>query len=137
MKLDSINRNQRVYIMPCGGGYSCYGFDVLYNKLHALANAMGIEVKSKRKGTKKQFFEYSKIVDLARRSGKRFDIDLYMPFIGLEGKRVEVTRKDGTKRRFYIGKSTGFMPIHLEIPQRNSIGGMCVIEDFVSFKVLY
>ena len=30
---------------------------------------------------------------------------------------------DGLKNRFYIGKSTGFMPIYLEILKSNSFGG--------------
>jgi len=37
--------------------------------------------------------------------------------------RVEITYKDGTKTRCYIGKSTGWKPIYLEILKRNSYGG--------------
>lgn len=37
--------------------------------------------------------------------------------------RVEVTYKDGTKERFWVGKSTGWKPCYLEIKKRNSYGG--------------
>jgi hypothetical protein len=43
--------------------------------------------------------------------------------IGLEGKRVKVTSPDGTVSRFNVGKSTGWLPIHLEIKTRASSGG--------------
>lgn len=37
MKLNSINEEQRLYVMASGGGYSCYGFDVLDRKARAVA----------------------------------------------------------------------------------------------------
>lgn len=46
--------------------------------------------------------------------------------IGLEGKRVEITLPDGTRERFYVGKSTGWLPCHLEIKRRDSSGGGAV-----------
>jgi DnaJ-class molecular chaperone len=42
------------------------------------------------------------------------------------GERVEVREKDGTRRRFYVGKSTGWKPVYLEIARRNSSGGPAV-----------
>ena len=41
------------------------------------------------------------------------------------GERVEITYKDGTKERFYVGKSTGWKPTYLEIKKSNSYGGSC------------
>lgn len=45
---------------------------------------------------------------------------------GLEGWRVEVLDKDGHKRRFIVGRSTGWRPCHLEIARRTSLGGGAV-----------
>lgn len=42
---------------------------------------------------------------------------------GLEGWRVEVVTKYGEKRRFIVGRSTGWRPIHLEIKTSRSTGG--------------
>ena len=39
------------------------------------------------------------------------------------GERVEVIEPDGTKNRFWVGKSTGWKPCYLEIKKRNSYGG--------------
>jgi hypothetical protein len=39
------------------------------------------------------------------------------------GERVEVEYKDGTKDRFYVGKSRGWKPCYLEIKKSNSWGG--------------
>ena len=33
-----INREQRLYVIPCGGGYSCLGFDVAKRKTQAVAD---------------------------------------------------------------------------------------------------
>jgi hypothetical protein len=43
--------------------------------------------------------------------------------IGLEGKRVEAVTNDGETRRFWVGRSTGWRPCHLEIKTRRSSGG--------------
>lgn len=40
--------------------------------------------------------------------------------------RIEVIYKDGTKARFYVGKSTGWKPVYLEIAKSNSTGGGAV-----------
>ena len=39
-------------------------------------------------------------------------------------------------RRFWVGKSTGWMPTHLEIKRYTSSGGMAVIVPFDSVKVI-
>lgn len=39
------------------------------------------------------------------------------------GERVEITELDGTKNRFWVGKSTGWKPCYLEIKKINSSGG--------------
>lgn len=57
------------------------------------------------------------------KTGQRCAIELTGALRGLEGQRVEVTYPDGEKRRFWVGKSTGWMPCHLEITNRRSHGG--------------
>jgi hypothetical protein len=47
--------------------------------------------------------------------------------VGLEGWRVEVVDKWGEKRRFIVGRSTGWKPCHLEISRRTSLGGSAVM----------
>lgn len=130
-KLLSINKDQRLYVMPCGGGFSCLGFDVLYNSLHRYPKVLGVPVKSKNKGSRRMFTEYHKILEVMRKSGKRYDCDLFKPFVGHEGERVEVVYSWGETERFYIGKTTGFIPVHIGLKRRNSWGGDPVMADSI------
>ena len=54
----------------------------------------------------------------------RDNTGLTAQLVGMEGRRVEVIDEAGdTPRRFYVGKSTGWRPCHLEIARINSTGG--------------
>lgn len=43
--------------------------------------------------------------------------------IGCEGWRVLVTYPDKTIARYYVGRSTGWRPCHIELKLRTSMGG--------------
>lgn len=75
-------------------------------------------------------------------SGNEYDFseldERFTPFYE-SGERVEVeyedgyedysgygARTDGKKQRFYVGKSTGWKPVYLQIYARNSAGGQAV-----------
>ena len=129
------NRKMKLFCIPeSGGGYSCLGFDVLETRANALAcelAAKGIMVEDpKPRGTLARYAQYRGLCEVAReiniRTGWRSSSELTPQLIGLEGKRVEVTTADGEKRRFQVGKSTGFIPIHLQIARRNCHSGMAV-----------
>ncbi len=57
--------------------------------------------------------------------------------VGLEGWRVEVETTYGETRRFIVGKSTGWRPCHLEIPNRASSGGGSAERTYQSVRKLY
>ena len=138
----SINQKQRLYVIPCGKGYSCLGWDVcqkwteaLHKELVKIDIAWAHKFKSHYpKGTYLAYNKYEEMIAAAcainYNTGYRFTYQLEPRLIGLEGKRVEVTSKDGSKRRFYVGKSTGCIPIHLTIAKRTSIGGpeVCILD---------
>lgn len=56
---------------------------------------------------------------------------------GLEGWRVEVIDVDDQKRRFIVGRSTGWKPIHLEIKTRRSLAGDAASTHYKSVVRLY
>lgn len=56
---------------------------------------------------------------------------------GLEGYRVEVETTYGEKRRFIVGRSTGWRPCHIEISRRNALGGHSAEREYKSIRVLY
>jgi len=142
MKNVKINKKQKLYVIPCGGGFSCYGFEVLKNKLNRLAMEYKREDLSvKRSGTIKAYNNYFKIVKIAEKRYKtesyRSKSELIPEFIGNEGRKVEVITSYNEKERYIIGKSTGFIPCHLEIKKRNSSGGSSVCGyPFKSIKFL-
>lgn len=58
--------------------------------------------------------------------------------VGLEGWRVEVvSRWDGSKRRFIVGRSTGWRPCHIELQRRDSSGGVAADSKYRSVRKLY
>jgi hypothetical protein len=126
----TANHEQKLYIIPCSGGFSCLGFEVCQRRYNALAAELGEPVKAYPLGSMDLYNEYQRVIAIAgekhRQTGWRAKSELIPEFIGREGERVEVQDKHGNKRRFYIGKSTGVIPIHLEISKSNSTGGPAV-----------
>jgi hypothetical protein len=82
------------------------------------------------KGTPDAFAVYTALMAAgaaySAQTGRRCNVDLVPELSGLEGKRVEVEDCDGTTRRFIVGKSSGWFPVHLEIARANSHGGESV-----------
>lgn len=155
----SINKDQKVYVIRCGAGYSCQGFDYLHNQAHAVLSWLKEEGRAaemvlgaqridvlrleipERKGTKKHFNACNKVIEAgsvyARHSRRQCLANLTPQLSGLVGRRVEVIDRHGEKRRFIVGRSSGWMPCHLEIARRDSSGGMSVTgAPFKSVKVV-
>lgn len=123
-----VNKEQKLYVIESGNGYSCWRFKVLFNKVNRLALEYNrVDLSVKYLGTKKVYTNYLKLLKIAEKRFKtenyKSKSDLIPEFIGKEGKRVEVVTSYNEKQRYIIGKSSGFIPCHLEIKKRNSIGG--------------
>lgn len=73
----------------------------------------------------------------AEKDAKRDNSGLSPQLIGLEGWRVEVVTTYGEKRRFIVGKSTGWRPCHLEVLTRRSLGGGSADKEYASVRKLY
>lgn len=127
-----INRDQRLYVLKESGGFSCLGFDVCHKRTAAYAEWLKRPdlAPPPRKGTAKAYRAYkaalAAVFERYKATGQRCPSELTPELIGLEGKRVCVTLPDGTQSRFIVGKSTGWVPIHLEIKRRDSSGGGAV-----------
>jgi hypothetical protein len=126
---------------PFGGGFSCLGFDVCLTRLTSLAAELGESLPELQRGSMEVYNEHQRMLDIARKkhtdTGWRSQSELIPEFIGNEGRRVEVITKWGEKSRFIIGKSTGFIPCHLEIKRKDSTGGCAVMgHPFQSIKFL-
>jgi hypothetical protein len=141
METPTLNEAQRLFVIPAGSGYSCLGFEVCTDWTRRIATELDrpdLMPDPAKVGTLAALAEYEAATEAARVSGRRLNCFLVPQLIGLEGKRVEVVDKDGeTPRRFQVGKSTGWLPCHLEIARRNSSGGRQVYGDpFKSVRVV-
>jgi hypothetical protein len=73
----------------------------------------------------------------------RDESDLSPDLLGHEGWRVEVRdvtttgEAEYTTRRFYVGRSTGWRPCHLEVYNRRSTGGSPAQKHYSSVRRLY
>lgn len=122
-----------VYVLNHGKFISCLGFDVVLKKAAALASELSspeyFPVQTER-GTMTAYRKYAALVDKARQkniaTGWRSRVELTADLIGLEGKRVEVIDCYGDRRRFIVGRSTGWIPCHLELKTSCSSGGEAV-----------
>lgn len=57
--------------------------------------------------------------------------------LGLEGWRIEVeSEMTGERRRFIVGRSTGWVPCHVELPKRTSRSGVSASWKYKSVRAL-
>lgn len=135
----TFNEETKLFVIPCGDGFTCLGLDVCRELAAKLAAELGEtlveDYREKRFDSPLALYaDYSRLIEMARKknaeTGWRSQSELTPELIGLEGKRVEIVHqwKDGAevKVRFQVGKSTGFIPCHLAIARRNCHGGPAV-----------
>ena len=144
----TVNESQALYVIPSGNGYSCLGFDVCLERNARYvewANRVGmrglVSIAPELRGTLAAYDAYRANVERIEFNfsvtGLRCDADLTPQLIGKEGRRVEVVDRHGERRRFIVGKSCGWIPIHLEVKRRDSSGGCGVTgAPFKSVRVV-
>jgi len=144
--LSKINRERRLFVIDCGTGFTCLGFDVCerwttgieeFLKQHGQPMPDG----KPRKGTRAAYERYEQAcaagAALCQEFSLRCNIELTPQLVGLEGRRVEIIDRHGETRRFKVGKSTGWMPCHLELANSRSTGGGAVTgAPFQSVRVV-
>ena len=166
MSAVTINAEQRLFVIPAGGGYSCAGFDYVFKQLRALSEALtrfGIDVGELRVdevGSIAQYQQYERACALIgnRDMGTWFDPDTpakvryILERYRKSGQALRVFYGDTkTGRGWYeeydvvggIGRSTGAMKIPLLVPD-GEFGGpglldRCIVRmmDVRTRKELY
>ena len=130
---DYFGPGDGVYVLREGGGFSCLGFKVCEERrirYRAWLNAKGVAIPPECCHSMNPGIEAYRVYlvllglikSLCDRMRIRCDVDLSPQLIGKEGQRVEVEDMHGERRRFRVGKSTGWLPIHLEIRGREKYG---------------
>lgn len=70
-------------------------------------------------------------------TGRRCPVELTEQLNGLEGMRVEVSVVGGTTAyRFWVGRSTGWLPCHIELTNSRSRGGNSARKKYGSVRVI-
>lgn len=141
---DYFSPGNGLYVIHFEEGCTTLGFDrvmQLGNLLAAELDRWDLTPLPAERGTMKAYEKYRMLSDLVFRkhqqNGYRSKVELTPQLIGLEGKQVEVVDCYGEKRRFVVGRSTGWIPCHLEIPSRRSSGGPAVMgTPFQSVKIV-
>lgn len=133
----TVNETQGLYVIRSDYGYSCLGFDVctdrarryigwLMSKGEAGAADMQARLDGALHGSLDRFAIYEESLAAIKRrydaTGERCEVELCEQLRGLEGKRVEVVDSYGERRRFTVGRSTGWIPVHLELEPRANGG---------------
>jgi hypothetical protein len=143
-----FNKDQRLYVIPAGKGYTTLGFDHAEYLSSVVAIWAGLKrdkgpqgVGHPSPGTLAHYREHQRLMregaQYAKQTGDKCRAMDTPQLRGLEHRRVEVVDKYGEKRRFWVGKSTGWMPIHLEIHNTRSTGGPGIIgAPFQSVRVI-
>jgi hypothetical protein len=128
--LHKINKTQRLFVMDCGGGYSCLGFDVERAETKAIHAELGLPGPLANPGTPEAWQEYVDALEKAENrflsTGERMKCGLHPKLMGKEGMRVECLFPDGKTSRFWVGRSTGFIPCHIELKRTTSSSGAAI-----------
>lgn len=147
----TVNETQGLYVIRSDYGYSCLGFDVctdrarryldwLMSKGEPDAGGLLSELDRLPRGDLRKHEIYESAVAAIKRRHdtlrERCEVELCEQLRGLEGKRVEVVDSYGETRRFQVGRSTGWIPVHLEIEPRANGGSPVYGAPFKSVRVL-
>lgn len=127
----TLDVEQSRYVIDVGGGFTCLGFKVCREWTRAIACELGrIELAPTAFASLAAYEQYEAALKAARAhaamTGRPLRCQLTLELIGLEHQRVEVTDRYGDTRAFVVGRSTGFIPVHLELSSRRARSGVGV-----------
>lgn len=130
-----------IYIIHSSDHTSSLGFDVCLERIRKYSADLRIDPPEPalERGSLEAFAYMRGLVATLelrwKRYGERSAAELTPALMGLEGWRVEVVDEEGDRpRRFIVGISTGFIPIHLEISRRSAHSGGPARSDYYSVR---
>lgn len=137
-----IDPHQELYVIKSEAGVTTLGFDVVMDRVerYALNLAMTLHPTVVR-GSRQAYDTMVLLQDLLHKhfeaTGEKAVADLSPQLVGLEGHRVEVCDEPGDEpRRFIVGKSMGWLPVHLEISRTSARGGPPARPEYASVRDL-
>lgn len=137
-----IDPQSELYVIKRGDTISTWGWDVVKDRSERMALNLVIEdFEAPATGTREAWDTMQNLMDALKvqydETGEKAIFDLTMDLVGLEGHRVEVVDREGdAPRRFIVGRSTGWAPVHLEIKTTRSMGGEGARREYHSVRDL-
>lgn len=142
LKRIKVDRRLKLFIIHGETSTFTLGFQECARITEALAGELGVDamLEGMKIGTRRYGELYCALLAVAKRKneeeGWRSFSGLSPQLSGLEGVRVEVVSLSGEKRRFIVGKSTGYIPCHIERARSNSSGGPAAERRYASVKII-
>lgn len=132
--------DNRCFNLQNNGSCSCLGFDVVRGRTERLIKELRevfpedkkeiltlTELEAVPKDSIESYHIYKKLVDFVffknAKSGWRSSAELVPGLVKWERQRVEIEYDWGETERGIVGKSTGWIPCHILLKKKNSIGG--------------
>jgi hypothetical protein len=137
-----IDPQSELYVIKTGNGFSTWGWNVVKDRCERMALNLVIEdFVAPATGTREAWDTHQNLLGALKKryddTGEKTVFDLTMDLMGLEGHRVEVVDHEGdAPRRFIVGRSTGWSPVHLEIKTIRSTGGEPARREYHSVRDL-
>lgn len=146
MPLGHVDPKSKLYFITLDHGHTCLGWDIAFKQAKAVAEWLGLPLPDpKLIGTERGYEEYQAFMAAGKahhaETKQRCLVELdsrFTPFYERK-ERVEVVLKpgfeqyygyglrvDGKKQRFWVGRSTGWMPIYLQILNTKASGGEAI-----------
>ena len=136
----TIDATQCLYVTTTdGGAVSCLGWRNAADRTTAIANELSrpdLLPTAEALGTLEGWEQYIRALHVAEYCGRSLACNLTPQLIGLERRRVEVRSHSGETRRFWVGKSMGWIPCHIEVHNRRSLGGPPAECSYLSVRVV-
>ena len=117
-----------LYVIQVTGGYSTIGHHVAERRRRQVLDWLGLPCAAVPLGSDEHLQAYHTAMRLGREhhqaTGQRCWADLVPTLVGLEQHRVAVYDPEGREtRRFWVARSSGWMPCHLSLPRITSRAG--------------
>lgn len=135
-----IDKQKGLYVLTKGLGVFPIGIGLLAKRAKALAQWMGIAEPKSEEGTPEHYTECMAMMDKgqlhAKRTGLKCTGNLNAQLVGYEGERVSVVDSAGQHRSFWVARTLGWMPGHLEIEFDNGEDGALASEIYQSVTLV-
>ncbi|ENY6785832.1 hypothetical protein ACF1CY_003321 [Providencia rettgeri] len=131
-----IDKQKQQYVFTQGRGVFPIGIALLAKRAKAVAQWMGVAEPKIKAGSFEHYTECMAIMEkghqYAKRTGLQCSGNLSPQLVGYEGERVSVVDNAGHTRSFWVARTLGWMPSHLEVDRLPVVFGQDNEDDVLA-----